>query len=101
MRSFGKSAQGERLERLHDLPLWDGERLRNIHPILPGLRDTSAPRPTLHDFVWGGAGRTPSAPLSAEDPVWGQRASPFTLLGPRRFQRYRSASATCPRSTRW
>ena len=68
MRSFGKPAQGERLERLHDLPLWDGERLRNIHPVLPGLRDTSAPRPTLREFSVGDAGRTPPAPLPAEDP---------------------------------
>ncbi|WP_426688813.1 MBL fold metallo-hydrolase [Rhodanobacter ginsengiterrae] len=121
MRSFGKPAQGERLERLHDLPLWDGEQLRNIHPVLPGLRNTSAPRPTLRDFVFGGPDRTPPAPLPANDPrgewlkppssglratwlghstvlleidgwrvltdpVWGQRASPFTLLGPKRFQ---------------
>ncbi|HXD36000.1 MAG TPA: hypothetical protein VN624_05065, partial [Rhodanobacter sp.] len=68
MRSFGKPAHGERLERLHDLPLWDGERLRNIHPVLPGLRDTSAPRPTLRDFICGDANRTPPAPLPADDP---------------------------------
>jgi L-ascorbate metabolism protein UlaG (beta-lactamase superfamily) len=121
MRSFGKPAQGERLERLHSLPMWDGERLRNIHPVLPGLRDSTAPRPTLRDFLCGDADRTPSAALPADDPrsswlkrpasglratwlghstvlieidgwrvltdpVWGQRASPFTLLGPKRFQ---------------
>ena len=121
MKSFGKAPQGERLERLHDLPMWDGERLRNIHPVLPGLRDPQAARPTLRDFLCGDDDRTPPQPLPSHDPreawlrkpasglratwlghstvlldidgwrvltdpVWGQRASPFTLLGPKRFQ---------------
>ncbi|MBD8874078.1 MBL fold metallo-hydrolase [Rhodanobacter sp. DHB23] len=121
MKSFGKAPQGERLERLRDLPLWDGERLRNIHPVLPGLRDPQAARPTLREFLCGDDDRTPPQPLPADDPrgawlrrpasglratwlghstvlleidgwrvltdpVWGQRASPFTLLGPKRFQ---------------
>lgn len=121
MKSFGKAAQGERLERLRDLPLWDGERLRNIHPVLPGLRDPNAQRPTLREFLCGDDGRTPPQPLPSHDPreawlrkpasglratwlghstvlleidgwrvltdpVWGQRASPFALLGPKRFQ---------------
>ncbi|MGH8158556.1 MAG: MBL fold metallo-hydrolase [Rhodanobacter sp.] len=121
MKSFGKPPQGERLERLHDLPMWDGERLRNIHPVLPGLRDPDAQRPTLREFLCGDDNRTPPEPLPANDPrdawllkptsglratwlghstvlleidgwrvltdpVWGQRASPFTLLGPKRFQ---------------
>lgn len=121
MKSFGKPPHGERLERLRDLPMWDGERLRNIHPVLPGLRDPHAPRPTLREFLRGGAGCRPPQPLPANDPrsawlrkpasglratwlghstvlleidgwrvltdpVWGQRASPFALLGPRRFQ---------------
>jgi len=121
MKSFGKAPQGERLERLHDLPMWDGERLRNIHPVLPGLRDPQAARPTLREFLCGDDNRTPPQPLPAHDPreawlrkpasglratwlghstvlleidgwrvltdpVWGQRASPFALLGPKRFQ---------------
>ena len=121
MRTFGKAAQGARLERLRSLPLWDGERLRNVHPILPGLRDPSAPRPTLREFLRGDPSRVPPAPLPATDPrqgwakrpasglrttwlghstvlieidgwrvltdpVWGQRASPFTVMGPKRFQ---------------
>ncbi|MBA2078636.1 MBL fold metallo-hydrolase [Rhodanobacter sp. PCA2] len=121
MNSFGKPPQGERLERLHDLSMWDGERLRNIHPVLPGLRDPQAARPTLREFLCGDEHRTPPAPLAANDPrgawlrkpasglratwlghstvlleidgwrvltdpVWGQRASPFALLGPKRFQ---------------
>ena len=121
MRSFGKAVQGARLERLRSLPLWDGERLRNIHPVLPGLRDPAAPRPTLREFLCEEPGRRPSVPLPSADPreswlrrpasglratwlghstvlleidgwrvltdpVWGERASPFTLLGPKRFQ---------------
>lgn len=121
MKSFGKPPQGERLERLHDLPMWDGEKLRNIHPVLPGLRDPEAARPTLREFLCGDENRTPPEPLPSNDPrgswlrkpasglratwlghstvlleidgwrvltdpVWGQRASPFTLLGPKRFQ---------------
>lgn len=121
MKSFGKPPQGERLERLRDLPMWDGERLRNIHPVLPGLRDPEAARPTLREFLCGDENRTPPEPLPSSDPrgawlrkpasglratwlghstvlleidgwrvltdpVWGQRASPFTLLGPKRFQ---------------
>lgn len=121
MKSMGKLAKGERHERLQQSPLWDGERLRNIHPVLPGLRDPAAPRPTFSDFFFGGTNRTPPAPLPAmdpraswlkpsasglratwlghstvlieidgyrvlTDPVWGNRASPFTMMGPKRFQ---------------
>lgn len=121
MRTFGKMSHGERLERLHASPLWDGQQLRNVHPVLPGLRDSSAPRPTLRDFFCRDDERQPPQPLRSEDPrerwlkrsasglratwlghstvlleidgwrvltdpVWGQRASPFTRLGPKRFQ---------------
>ena len=121
MRTFGKAAQGERLERLRSLPLWDGERLRNVHPILPGLRDGGAARPSARDILRSDPSRIPPTPLASmdpragwskppasglratwlghstvlleidgwrvlTDPVWGQRASPFTLLGPKRFQ---------------
>ena len=121
MKSLGKLSQGLRLERLRQSPLWNGERLRNIHPILPGLRDTGADRPTLGDFLRGAPGRIPVTPLPAQDPrggwlkpppsglratwlghstvlieidgwrvltdpVWGHRASPFAMIGPKRFQ---------------
>ncbi len=121
MKSFGKPPQGERLARLQQCALWDGERLRNVHPVLPGLRDAGAARPTLGDFLCGGARRVPGAPLPSvdprpawlrppqsglratwlghstvlleidgarvlTDPVWGQRASPSALVGPKRFQ---------------
>ena len=121
MKSLGKKPEGARLERLQDSPLWSGEAFRNIHPIQPGLRDTSAPRVTISEFLCGGARRTPNAPLPSldplgawakppdtglratwlghstvlveidglrvlTDPVWGPRASPSRLAGPKRFQ---------------
>ncbi|MDO9436859.1 MBL fold metallo-hydrolase [Hydrogenophaga sp.] len=121
MNSFGKRAQGERLERMHASPRWEGLGFRNVHPILPGLRDPSAARPTLKDFFSSGGRRVPSGPLPSvdpreswvkaiqsglratwlghstvlieidgyrvlTDPVWGTRASPFRLVGPKRFQ---------------
>ena len=121
MKSLGKRAAGLRLERMKASLLWAGEAFRNIHPVTPGLRDLSAPRPTLSDFLCGGARRTPPGPLPSvnpleawrkpagsglratwlghstvlieidglrvlTDPVWGARASPSRLAGPKRFQ---------------
>ena len=122
MQSFGQEApQGLRLERLQSSPLWTPQGLRNRHPVLPGLRDASVPRPTLTDFLCGGECRVPRGPLPAQDPratwrrppgsglratwlghstalveiagqrvltdpVWGPRASPSRLVGPKRFQ---------------
>jgi L-ascorbate metabolism protein UlaG (beta-lactamase superfamily) len=121
MNSFGKRAQGERLERMRASAMWDGLGFRNIHPALPGLRDASVPRPTLKEFLSAGDRRAPAGPLPSldpraawsrpaqsglratwlghstvlieidghrvlTDPVWGTRASPFRLFGPRRFQ---------------
>jgi L-ascorbate metabolism protein UlaG (beta-lactamase superfamily) len=127
MKAFGKRAQGPRLERMQDSPRWragdDGAPggFRNQHPVLPGLRDSAAPRPSLSDFFCGGERRVPAAPLPSvnplpqwlkpassglratwlghstvlieidgyrvlTDPVWGPRASPSQLAGPKRFQ---------------
>jgi len=121
MKSLGKRADGARLERMKASPLWAGDRFRNVHPILPNLRDPSVPMPSITDFICGGERRVPSGPLPAEnpldkwtkkpqsglrvtwlghstmlieidgvrvltDPVWGPRASPSTLVGPKRFQ---------------
>ena len=46
MKSLGKRATGLRLERMKSSPLWAGDAFRNVHPVLPGLRDAAAPRPT-------------------------------------------------------
>ena len=121
MNSFGKRAEGERLERMRASALWDGQGFRNRHPVLPGLRDATVPRPTLKEFLSPAGRRTPAGPLPLTDPreawsrpvqsglratwlghstvliemdghrvltdpVWGTRASPFRLVGPKRFQ---------------
>jgi L-ascorbate metabolism protein UlaG (beta-lactamase superfamily) len=121
MKSLGSKPDGLRLERIRASLLWAGEAFRNIHPVLPGLRDAGVPRPTLSEFLCGGARRVPVAPLPSTDPrkawskapgsglratwlghstvlveidglrvltdpVWGARASPSRLAGPKRFQ---------------
>ncbi len=121
MKSLGKRAEGLRLERMKASPLWAGDGFRNKHPVMPGLRDSTAPRPTLTEFLCGDGRRTPPGPLPAlnpldawhrpvdtglratwlghstvlieidgfrilTDPVWGPRASPSRLAGPKRFQ---------------
>lgn len=75
MKTFGQRADrsgGLRLERMRASPHWaDGERgggFRNLHPILPGLRNTEGPRPTLSDFLCGGGRRAPAGPLPSVDP---------------------------------
>ena len=102
-------------------PRWAGDRFRNVHPILPGLRDPNVAMPKLSDFLCGGERRVPQGPLPSvnpvdtwrktpdsgfrvtwlghstilveieglkilTDPVWGRRASPTRLAGPKRFQ---------------
>jgi len=132
MKSLGSKAQGLRLERMRASPMWAGEGFRNIHPVLPGLRDASAGRPTLGDFLCGGERRVPVGPLPSTDPreawsravdgglratwlghstvlveidglrvltdpVWGPRASPSRLAGPKRFQPVPIALRALPR----
>jgi len=121
MKSLGKKPDGERLERIQGSKLWAGDAFRNLHPIAPGLRDLSVPKPTLSEFLCGGPRRVPAAPLPSvnpleawgkppdtglratwlghstvlieidgfrvlTDPVWGPRASPSRIAGPKRFQ---------------
>jgi L-ascorbate metabolism protein UlaG (beta-lactamase superfamily) len=121
MKSLGSKAKGVRLERMKASARWAGEGFRNRHPILPGLRDPSAPMPTWTDFFCTDDRRTPARPLPSmspleawrrkpdsglratwlghstvlieidgvrvlTDPVWGPRASPLRLAGPKRFQ---------------
>ncbi|WP_457417573.1 MBL fold metallo-hydrolase [Roseateles sp. P5_E7] len=124
MKSLGKRATGLRLERMRASPLYrvtdSGEGFRNLHPIQPGLRD-STERPSIGDFLCSEGRRAPANelpsvnPLDAwlkptdtglratwlghstvlieidglrvlTDPVWGKRASPSQLAGPKRFQ---------------
>jgi L-ascorbate metabolism protein UlaG (beta-lactamase superfamily) len=121
MKSLGRKPEGARLERIKASPRWTGERFRNVHPIIPGLRDPNASMPTLGEFLCDGERRTPRRPLPSmnpleawgrppssglratwlghstvlieidgvrvlTDPVWGSRASPSRLAGPKRFQ---------------
>ena len=121
MRSLGRKPEGARLERIKASPLWAGDQFRNVHPIIPGLRDPDASMPTLSEFICGGERRVPRGPLPSTnpldawtkpsasglratwlghstvlieidglrvltDPVWGPRASPSSLAGPKRFQ---------------
>ncbi len=67
MNSFGKRADGLRLERVKASPMWQDEGFRNVHPVLAGLRDRSAP-PSIRDFLFGGDRRVPGGPLPAHDP---------------------------------
>jgi len=121
MKSMGSKPEGVRLERIQSSPLWTGDRFRNIHPVLPGLRDPNAKPPSISDFLCGNGRRYPDGALPAvdprtgwskapstglratwlghstvlieidgyrvlTDPVWGARASPSRLIGPKRFQ---------------
>ena len=121
MRSLGSRSQGARLERMQASARWAGDGFRNLHPILPGLRDPKVAMPTIREFIYGGERRVPRGPLPSlnplelwtrppasglratwlghstvllemdglrvlTDPVWGKRASPSSILGPRRFQ---------------
>ena len=68
MKTFGRRAEGLRLERMQASPLWAGEGFRNRHPVIDGLRDPSVARPTLTEFLCGGDRRAPPGPLPSLDP---------------------------------
>ena len=67
MKSLGKRPEGARLERMKASPLWTGERFQNAHPIMPGLRDSGVPMPTISEFLCGGERRVPSEPLPSHE----------------------------------
>jgi tetratricopeptide (TPR) repeat protein len=52
MKSLGRKPQA-RLERIKASPLWASDSFRNLHPILPGLRDPTAAMPTIGEFIRG------------------------------------------------
>jgi L-ascorbate metabolism protein UlaG (beta-lactamase superfamily) len=80
MKSIGRKAAGARLERMQASPRWAGERFRNVHPIMPGLRDPQAPMPTLGEFLCGGERRVPRTGLPALDPLEAWRRAPGSGL---------------------
>ena len=63
MKSLGKRATGERLERMRASPRYrvtdTGEGFHNVHPIDPTLRDRTE-RPSLGDFLCADGRRTPT-----------------------------------------
>ncbi|HVZ49309.1 MAG TPA: MBL fold metallo-hydrolase [Gemmatimonadaceae bacterium] len=118
--AFGARPKGARLERMKASPRWVDGAFRNVHPMLPGLREPVR-MPTIAEFICGGERRVPPAPLPTgdpraawsrtsesglrvtwlghstllievdgvtvlTDPVWCDRASPFQVAGPKRFQ---------------
>jgi L-ascorbate metabolism protein UlaG (beta-lactamase superfamily) len=80
VRSLGRKPDGARLERIRASPQWAEQRFRNVHPILPGLRDPSAAMPTLAEFICGGERRLPADPLPAMSPLEGWAKSPASGL---------------------
>ena len=80
MKSLGRRPEGTRLERIKASVRWAGERFRNLHPILPGLRDPNAPMPTLREFLCGGERRVPPGPLPARSPLEAWRKPPGSGL---------------------
>ena len=80
MRSLGASARGPRLERMRASALWAGEGFRNRHPILPGLRDPTAPMPTWKDLLRDTGRGTPSRPLPSVSPLAAWRRKPGSGL---------------------
>lgn len=66
MRILGRQAKGERLERMKAAPTWVDDGFRNIHPMLPNLRN--GPMPTVSEFLCPGGRRAPRAPLPSLDP---------------------------------
>ena len=80
MKSLGKRPDGARLVRMRASPMWTGDSFRNIHPITPGLRDSSAPKPTISEFLCGGVRRVPTTELPSFDPSSSWTKPPETGL---------------------
>ena len=80
MKSLGSKANGPRLERMMASPRWAGEGFRNRHPILPGLRDPTAPMPTWSDFLCAQERGIPARALPALDPLETWRRRPGSGL---------------------
>jgi len=80
MKSLGKKPQGSRLERIQASPAWAGDRFRNLHPIMPGLRDPAVPMPSLAEFICGGERRVPRAALPSLNPLNAWQRAPASGL---------------------
>src|SRR4029453_1737512 len=80
MKSLGGKPQGLRLERIKASPRWAGDRFRNVHPIIPGLRDPNASMPSLHEVLCGGDRQMPRRPLPSVSPLDAWSRPPGTGL---------------------
>lgn len=80
MKSLGSRAQGARLERMRASPLWTGEGFRNVHPIIPGLRDPEARMPSLRQILFPDDRRMPVRPLPSVNPLEAWRRKPASGL---------------------
>ena len=69
MKSLGRKPEGAPLEHIKASPLWAGERFRNVHPAIPGLRDPNVPMPTIAEFLSGRERRVPRGPLPSVSPL--------------------------------
>jgi L-ascorbate metabolism protein UlaG (beta-lactamase superfamily) len=70
---------GLRLERMQSSPLWSGNGFRNVHPVLPGLRDPGARAPVA-EVLCGAEGLVPRQPLPSIDPRQGWSRTPASGL---------------------
>jgi len=69
------------LERIRSSIRWAGGRFRNLHPVLPGLRDPSVAMPTIGEFLFGGGNRrVPQGPLPSVNPLDTWRKQPGSGL---------------------
>lgn len=68
MSPFGRSPTGARLERMMSSPRFAGGTFRNPSGATPGLKPGTA-LSTMGEFFFGGARRTPPAPLPSESPI--------------------------------
>jgi L-ascorbate metabolism protein UlaG (beta-lactamase superfamily) len=125
--AFGKGAEGERRARMHASPQWDDGGFQNPQPLwndgwgmITGLfskSDFASPDAPL-PVVPGDRSRFAEPPASGlritwlghstllveidgatflTDPVWGERSSPLSWLGPRRWYAPPIALAELPR----
>jgi L-ascorbate metabolism protein UlaG (beta-lactamase superfamily) len=65
--AFGARARGVRLERMMASPRWVDGTFRNVHPMLPNLREPVR-MPTITEFLMSNGRRVPPAPLPLIDP---------------------------------
>jgi L-ascorbate metabolism protein UlaG (beta-lactamase superfamily) len=69
VKSLGGKPDGARLDRIKASPRWSGTEFRNMHPIIPSLRDPNASMPGIRELLCGGERRIPAGPLPSMSPL--------------------------------